>query len=307
MDIRQLRTFVTVARFGSVTKAAEALHVTQPAVSGQLRSLEEELDVRLLSRTTSSVTLTQSGEALIGKAEKALEAFGAFVHAARSFRGQIEGRLRIGFVMLDPAALRVGPLLAEMVARHPGLKIDLQVGRTSWLHDALRGAEIDAALLVCKTRPEGTTMKVLDEMTFRLVVPASWQDVIEGEQTLGRLANKPWIRMAPRSGHQEVLNEILKAAAFRPVETVEADHEQTMRALVAAGVGVGLMREALAIEARDAGEVVFYGDHRATTQVAFVYAEGRNGDPAIQATLDALDAIWADDARTCAETPRSSA
>jgi DNA-binding transcriptional LysR family regulator len=291
MDIRQLRTFVTVARFGSVTKAAEALHVTQPAVSGQLRSLEEELDVRLLSRTTSSVTLTQSGEALLGKAEKAIEAFGEFVHAARGFRGQIEGRLRIGFVMLDPAVLRVGPLLAQMVARHPGLKIDLQVGRTSWLVDALRSAEIDAALLVCKARPEGTRIKVLDEMTFRLVVPASWERF--DNDSLDQLANKPWIRMAPRSGHQEVLNEILQSAAIKPVETVEADHEQLMRALVAAGVGVGLMREALANEACEAGEAVFFGDHRATTQVAFVYAEGRSGDPAIQATLQALDAIWA--------------
>lgn len=189
MDIRQLRTFVTVARFGSVTKAAEALHVTQPAVSGQLRSLEEELDVRLLSRTTSSVSLTQSGEALLGKAEKAIEAFGEFVHAARGFRGQIEGRLRIGFVMLDPAVLRVGPLLTEMIARHPGLKIDLQVGRTSWLVDALRSAEIDAALLVCKARPEGTRMKVLDEMTFRLVVPAAWERF--EDYALEQLANRP--------------------------------------------------------------------------------------------------------------------
>ncbi|MFX1673930.1 LysR family transcriptional regulator [Paraburkholderia sp. A2WS-5] len=293
MDIRQLRTFVTVARFGSVTKAAEALHVTQPAVSGQLRSLEEELEVRLLSRTTSSVTLTQSGEALLGKAQQAIEAFGEFVHAARGFRAQIEGRLRVGFVMLDPAVLRVGPLLAEMVARHPGLKIDLQVGRTSWLVDALRSAEIDAALLVCKARPEGTRMKVLDEMTFRLVVPASWERF--EDCALERLADKPWIRMAPRSGHQEVLNEILQRAAIKPVETVEADHEQLMRVLVAAGVGVGLMREALALEARDAGEAVFFGDHRATTQVSFVYAEGRSGDPAIQATLEALNVIWGSD------------
>jgi DNA-binding transcriptional LysR family regulator len=290
MDIRQLRTFVTVARFGSVTKAAEALHITQPAVSGQLRSLEEELDVRLLSRTTSSVALTQSGEALLGRAEKAIEAFGEFVHAARGFRGQITGRLRIGFVMLDPAVLRVGPLLAEMVVRHPGLKIDLQVGRTSWLVDALRSAEIDAALLVCKTPPEATHIKVLDEMTFRLVVPSCWERF--DDDALDRLANRPWIRMAPRSGHQEVLSEILQGAAIKPVETVEADHEQLMRALVAAGVGVGLMREALAIEARDAGEAVFFGDHRATTQLAFVYAEGRSGDPAIQATLETLDAIW---------------
>lgn len=89
-----------------------------------------------------------------------------------------------------------------------------------------------------------------------------------------------------------MLNEILQSAAIKPVETVEADHEQLMRALVAAGVGVGLMREALANEARDAGEAVFFGEHRASTQVAFVYAEGRSGDPAIQAVSQVLDRIW---------------
>ncbi|MEZ0600960.1 LysR family transcriptional regulator [Paraburkholderia sp. IW21] len=291
MDIRQLRTFVTVARFASMTKAAEALHITQPAVSGQLRSLEEELEVRLLSRTTSSVTLTQSGQELLGKAEKAIEAFGEFVHAARSFRGQIEGRLRIGVVMLDPGALRIGPLLREMVTQHPGLKIDLQVGRTSWLHDALRSAEIDGAILVCKSCPPGTQMMVLDEMTFRLVVPASWGNRFDGT-SLKQLETLPWIRMAQRSGHQEMMDEILQAAAIKPIETVEADHELLMRTLVAAGVGVGLIREEMALQARAAGELVFFGDHKATTQLAFAYPEGRGGDPAIRATLSTLEKIW---------------
>lgn len=291
MDIRQLRTFVAVARFASVTKAAEALHVTQPAVSGQLKSLEDELQVRLLSRTTSSVTLTQCGRELLAKAEKAIEAFGEFANAAKSFRGQIEGRLRIGVVMLDPRALRVGLLLQEMVAQHPGLQVDVQVGRTSWMHDAIRSAEIDGAILVCKRCPPGMQILVLDEVPFHLVIPASWKDRFKGT-SLSQLAQLPWIRMAQRSGHQEVLAEILEQAALKPIETVEADHEQLMRALVAAGVGVGLIRRELALEAQAAGELILFGDHKATTNLAFVYPEGRGDDPTIRAILAALRKTW---------------
>src|SRR5436305_135346 len=78
MDIQQLRTFVTVARVGSITRAAEALHITQPAASGQIKSLEEELSLRLLTRTTASLALTQAGQELLPKAEHTLEAFAEF-------------------------------------------------------------------------------------------------------------------------------------------------------------------------------------------------------------------------------------
>ena len=289
MDIRQLRTFVTVARRASVTKAAEELHITQPAVSGQLKAMEEELQERLLSRTTSSVTLTQSGEALLARAEAALDAFGDFVNHARALRGQIAGRLRLGLVMLDPAALGLGELLRRMVGLHPALRIDTQVGRTSWLLDALRSAEIDGAILVCQSRPPGTRILVLEEMVFRLVVPPAWG--LAGV-SLEELADKPWLRAAPRSGHEEVLRDILKATTLKPVETVEADHEQLMRALVAAGVGVGLLREPLAREAEARGEVALFGDFQARTSLAFAYAEGRSHDKAIQAVLGVLSGIW---------------
>ena len=119
MDIRHLRTFATVARVGSVTRAAEALHITQPAVIGQLKSLEETLELKLFARTTSVIELTQAGQDLVGLAEAALDAFSSFTHKAKALRGQIEGHLRIGVVMLDPDLIRVGQFMREMVVRHP--------------------------------------------------------------------------------------------------------------------------------------------------------------------------------------------
>ena len=101
MDIKHLRTFVTVARLGSITKTAEALHLTQPAVSGQIKSLEEALDVKLLLRTPTALTLTGAGQDLKLRAEKVIDAFGEFVNAAKSRRGAVAGQLRIGLAMYD--------------------------------------------------------------------------------------------------------------------------------------------------------------------------------------------------------------
>lgn len=289
MDIRQLRTFITVARFGNVTRAAEALHITQPAVSGQLRQMEEDLGLQLFDRTRASVLLTQSGQALLVRAEKALEAFGDFLHAAKALHGQIEGNLRIGVVMLDPGMLRIGPLLALLVQQCPALKIDLQVGRTPWLRTALQASEIDAAIMVARAAPKGTGMLVLAPLKFRVVAPAAWEARTRSTEELTRL---PWIRMTPHSAHEELLNEILARAGITPVESVLADHELMIRELVTAGVGVGLLREDLALAAQAAGELVFVGNYSADSNLALLYPEERENEPAIRTVCEALRTIW---------------
>jgi len=291
MDIRQIRTFVTVARFGNVTRAAEALHVTQPAVSGQLRQLEESLGLQLFARTKSSVTLTQAGQELLARAEKALEAYGDFMHAAKALQGHIEGNLRIGVVLVDPALLRVGQLLAVLVRECPALRIDLQMGRTPWLVTALQGSEIDAAIMLARSAPSGCGMQVLQSLTFRLVAPAAWADRVASASP-AQLASLPWLRMTPRSAHQELMAEILAKAGIVPMETVLADHELLIRELVMAGIGIGLLREDLAQDALAAGEIVFVDEHRAQTNVAFVYPEERENEPVILAVREALREIW---------------
>ena len=100
MDIKHLRTFVTVARLGSITKTAEALHLTQPAVSGQIKSLEEALDVKLLLHADGPDAdgRRTGSQAARGKV---IDAFGEFVNAAKSRRGAVAGQLRIGLAMYD--------------------------------------------------------------------------------------------------------------------------------------------------------------------------------------------------------------
>lgn len=289
MDIRHLRTFVTVARLGSVSRAAEALHITQPAVSGQLKNLEEALELRLLSRTTTSVTLTPSGEALLRKAERTLEAFGEFMHSAKAFRGQVTGQIRLGVPMLDARLLRVDTLLEGMLRAHPAVRVDLQVGRISGLLGALRNAELDASLFVCKAFPRDTQGMILRKLRYRVVAPMAWKERLTDWSDAQRL---PWVRMTPHSAHRELQSELFERTRIRPIETAEADHEDLVAAMVAAGVGMALLREELAAAGEAEGRLHVYGDTTIETALALVYPAERAADPVLLALKGIAAATW---------------
>ena len=122
MEMYQLRAYVTAATLGSVTRTAEALHLTQPAITAQIKALEEELGVALFDRRPGRISLTRAGEALMEPARQVLDAAGRLQGQARELQGEITGQLLLGTVA-DPEALRLGSLLHGLVEALPLLDI----------------------------------------------------------------------------------------------------------------------------------------------------------------------------------------
>src|SRR5256885_7530322 len=116
MEMYQLRAYVTAATLGSVTRTAEALHLTQPAITAQIKALEEELGVALFDRRPGRISLTRAGEALMEPARQVLDAAGRLQGQARELQGEITGQLLLGTVA-DPEALRLSSLLHGLVER----------------------------------------------------------------------------------------------------------------------------------------------------------------------------------------------
>lgn len=295
LDIRHLRTFVTIAHLGSLTKAAETLHVTQPAISGQLKSLEEELGMKLLNRGATSMVLTPAGSDLLVKAEKTLEAFGEFLECARSQHGQVGGHLALGVVMFDPVDMRVGAFVREITDRFPGIKLNLQIGRNSSFKESVITGRLDGAIALSRGYDPRVTETLLKKVKFSVVAPRRWP-LPEGEALLPVLATLPWIRTRAGSPHNEMVTEILSARGIKPIETVEADHEAVIQSLVVAGIGVGLLRDELAQREARAGNVVVLDGLFATGRLAFIHAVDRSGDRALAAVKECLATVWADKA-----------
>src|SRR4029453_3417539 len=96
MDLNQLRTFVTVADFGHLTRAAEALHLSQPAVSGHIKALEEGFVVQLFEPSASGMSLTASGRRLLAESAQIISAVEHLKHSAQQLRGEPTGKLKKG-------------------------------------------------------------------------------------------------------------------------------------------------------------------------------------------------------------------
>ena len=129
VDPQALRAFVAVAREGQVSRAAQRLHLSQPAVSLQLKALADATGLTLFSRTPQGMALTGDGAALLPLADKALAALADFGQAAAGLQDTVRGTLRIGTI-LDPEFTRLGAFLKQLIETRPQVQTELSQAAT---------------------------------------------------------------------------------------------------------------------------------------------------------------------------------
>jgi DNA-binding transcriptional LysR family regulator len=174
MDLRQLTALVAVADAGSVTRAARLLHLVQPAVTRQIRSLEEELGVPLFDRTRQGMVPTTAGQALIGRARRALHELElARTEIRPPGAGEVTGIVRVGLLesVLDVLA---EPLVTAVARRHPGIELRVLTAYSGHLRDWLDSGDIDLSLLYNLDDTSSlTVVPLLREPLWALAPPAA--------------------------------------------------------------------------------------------------------------------------------------
>jgi DNA-binding transcriptional LysR family regulator len=293
MELYQLRTFLAVADAGHLTRAAERLHLSQPAVSAHIKALEEGLTVKLFERTSSGMSLTPAGRRLRGQAEKVLAEAEELRHMAASLKGQTAGKVRIGTAS-DPEFIRIGQFLSRAVERYPLLELELHHEVTGAALEGVREGELDASFYFGDLEhPEVTGMRLTD-MTYCVVAPAAWCDRVRGADWR-ELAAMPWVLTPSISSHNRLVGALFRKHGVMPTKHVEADQEAVISSLVVSGLGLSLMRESLAVKREKAGEVCIWPRARLHTTMWFIYLAERKHDPLIAALLAVLSEIWQSD------------
>ncbi|MCP3708068.1 LysR family transcriptional regulator [Paraburkholderia sp. CNPSo 3274] len=294
MDLTLLRAFVTVAREGNLTRAATHLHLTQPAVSLQIKHLQEALGVSLFTRTSHGLALTRDGQALLPHAERALAAAGDVLRAAAALRHEVRGRLRIGTI-LDPAFLRLGGFLRQLVETWPQIETALRHGMSGWVLDQVRSRELDVGYYIGQPEPDPDTFHAitLTRFQYRVLAPAGWKDRVKDARDWRALAALPWIWTPPASAHNRLLTTLFEAAHARPIKVAEVDQEPSMLDLVKSGVGLTLARDSTALAEAHAHGLTIVEGVTVPTELTFITLAARREEPTIAAALKSIETQWA--------------
>ncbi|MCA8434115.1 LysR family transcriptional regulator [Burkholderia seminalis] len=298
MDLSLLRAFATVAREGNLTRAAAQLHVTQPAVSLQIKHLQETLGVTLFTRTSRGLALTRDGQTLLPHAERALAAAADVQRAAAALRHEVRGRLRIGTI-LDPGFLRLGGFLRALVETHPQIETALRHGMSGWVIEQVRTRALDVGYYIGRPGEDDSLDGALfhtDTLThfqYRVLAPAGWKERVQRAHDWRALAALPWIWTPPASAHHRLLSRRFANAGAQPVKVAEVDQEQSMLDLVKSGIGLTLARDSTALAEAHAHALTIVERVTVPTELTFVTLAERRDEPAIAAALRLIEAQWA--------------
>lgn len=247
MELRQIHYFVIVARQQSFSRAAEAVGVAQPALSQQMKRLEEELGVALLDRSSRPVRLTEAGVAFQARAERMLAEASLAKEEMRDFAGVGRGRLVVG-ALPALAGLWLPPVLGRFHALYPRIEIVLREANTEELSRLLGLGELDLALLhavpgLYSGGPSyrGVVMERLFDEELVVVVPPGHRLAARSPVELRELRDERFVLLSRGSGLSHTILSATTAEGFAPEVAAECGSMTTLRALVAAGMGVAII------------------------------------------------------------------
>jgi DNA-binding transcriptional LysR family regulator len=243
VELRYLLYFATVADEQSFTRAAEKLRIAQPAISQQIRTLEEELEVKLLLRTKRSVRLTAAGQVFLREAKEILKRVEqSRTHARRAAQGAT-GTLSIGCFGWT-ASLFLPELIHAYRTRYPAVRITLDEQLPREQLEALEAGRIDVGFT--RSLPKAKASRFLQERVYRdrvvAALPARHALAGSREISLEQLADEDWVFLSRRTS-PEVVDEftlLCANAGFSPRIINEAARIQTVFTMIAAGIGVSV-------------------------------------------------------------------
>ncbi|GAJ92632.1 LysR substrate-binding domain-containing protein [Agrobacterium sp. SHOUNA12C] len=233
--ISELKTLVAIARFGTFAAAGDRIGLTQAAVSGQMKRLEEKLGVQLFERTGRSATLNAAGLRTLERAKDIIAKFEAIADPADEDSG---GRLSIGAIASVQSTV-LARALVPFRDRFPKHHIHIVPGISLHLLDLLDAGELDLAVVIKPSFgiPKDFVWQPLLREPYVLAVP-SW---IEGDDWLALLQEQPFIRYERSSFGGRQVDRFLRSLSVTARESVEIDDISAMAALVGQGLGVALL------------------------------------------------------------------
>ncbi|WP_297834422.1 LysR family transcriptional regulator [uncultured Roseibium sp.] len=238
MDIRQLRYFQEIVAQGSLTRAAESLHVAQPALSLHLKNMEEQLGTRLLTRSRSGVTPTEAGDLLLQRARAILEDLARTEDDIRNLETDPSGIVRIGLPGTISAMVSL-PLILAARERFPRITLNITEAMSGFVGDWLSEGKIDLAVLYSRSKDARIRSELLLEEELVVLWSADAERPLE--MSMEALDKVPMVLPSGAHGLRVLIDRTFQALGFAPEIAMEIDSFNNIKRLVAAGFGPSIL------------------------------------------------------------------
>ena len=246
MADRRLQVFQTVARLLSFTKAAEELHMTQPAVTFQVRQLEEQVNTRLFDRTHNRISLTDAGKRVHECAERIFELYAEMDNSVRELTGDISGVLILG-ASTTIAEYMLPVLLGDFKVKYPDITIRLKVANTDGIVSQVENNTIDLGVVEASVNNKNLVVEKCRTDHLVLIVPPGHELAKEEVVPIKRVADYPFICREEGSGTREVMIESMHDAGVSTSDlniVMELGSLEAIKGAVESGMGVSILSNA---------------------------------------------------------------
>ncbi len=240
VTFRQLRVFLEVAQQGSVTRAAEALHLTPPAVSMQIKEVESQVGLQLFDRAGRTLSLSTAGEYFVVHAKRLLAALRDAENAMGRFKRLEHGLLTVG--MVSTAKYFVPRLLAQFRDDHPGIDVRLVVtANREALLARMESGDVDLSVMGRPPRELAARSEAFAAHPLVFVCPPQHELLRVGHPPVEALAPFPFIVREQGSGTRNAMEHFFAEHRFEPRITMEMGSNETIKQAVMAGMGVSFL------------------------------------------------------------------
>jgi len=246
MADRRLHVFYSVARLLSFTKAAETLHMTQPAVTFQVRQLEEHFNTRLFDRTHNKISLTEAGEKVYEYAERIFQLYNEMENSVRELTGEISGVLILG-ASTTIAEYMLPSLLGDFKAKYPDVNIRLKVSNTDGIVSMVEHNVIDLGVVEAPVNNKNLAVDVCRTDKLVAIVPPRHELAKQDRVSLNQITEFPYICREEGSGTREVILDYLRDAGVDSSQLniiMELGSLEALKGAVEAGIGISIVSQA---------------------------------------------------------------
>jgi DNA-binding transcriptional LysR family regulator len=275
MADRRLQVFYTVAKQLSFTKAADILYMTQPAVTFQVKQLEEHFNTRLFERSHGKISLTPAGDLVLGYAERILALGGEMEARVGELTGQVTGPLMIG-ASTTIAEYQLPRILGEFKERFPQVQARLTVANSETVAAKVADHSLDVGLIEAPSHnPHLTTLACCEDELVMICAP---NNALASRTSVNArdIADQPYVSREHGSGTREVVDDFFKSNGVNPDDLhieMELGSREAIKGAVEAGLGVAIMSASTVTKEILLGTLVAVPlNPRLTRQLSMVYA-----------------------------------